>query len=53
MLQLRISNNLGDACTVSMKKTDEVLNDLWPRFIVAFFNNLIVGGEKDILVDGR
>ena len=53
MLQVRISNNLGDACTVSMKKIDEVFNDLWPRFIVAFFNNLIVGGENEISVDGR
>ena len=53
MLQLRISNNPGDVCIVSMKKIDEVFNDLWHEFIAAFFNNLIVGGKKEILVDGR
>ena len=53
MLQLRISNNPGDACTVSMKKIDGVVNDLWPGFIAVFFNNLRLGGKKEILVDGR
>ena len=53
MLQLSISNNPRDACTVSMKKIDEVVNDLWPGFIATFFNNLSVGGKKEILVDGR
>ena len=38
MLQLRISNNPGDASTVSMKKIDGVVNDLWPGFIAVFFN---------------
>ena len=43
MLQLRISNNLEDVSTVSMKKIDEVFNDLWLGFIAAFFNNFSVG----------
>ena len=53
MLQLRILNNPGDVCTISMKKIDEVLNDLCPGFITVFFNNLIVGDKKEILVNGR
>ena len=47
MLQLRILTNLGDACTVSMKEKDEVLNDLWSGFIAVFFNNLIISGKKE------
>ena len=53
MLQLRILNNPGDICTISMKKIDDVFNDLWPGFITDFFNNFIVGDKKEILVKGR